>query len=146
MLAVIGLRRSSTEPAGGLMGRRIRWLGVIMVVCLGLVVAQLVNIQLVKAKQLQNSPNNPRVAAAAVQQPPGDDPRGRRHRPGQVGPDAGGHRTRSDYPYDYVRRVPPGPAVRRASPGTTRRCTTARRGSRSSTTRTSGRTSSRPRR
>jgi cell division protein FtsI/penicillin-binding protein 2 len=44
------------------MGRRIRWLGVIMVVCLGLVVAQLVNIQLVKAKQLQSSPNNPRIA------------------------------------------------------------------------------------
>ena len=44
------------------MGRRIRWLGVIMVVLLGLVVAQLVNIQLVKAKQLQNSPNNPRIA------------------------------------------------------------------------------------
>ena len=34
------------------MGRRIRWLGVIMVVCFGLVIVQLVNIQLVKAKAL----------------------------------------------------------------------------------------------
>ena len=51
------------------MGRRIRWLGVIMVVCLGLVVAQLVNIQLVKAKQLQTSPYNPRVAVAGARQP-----------------------------------------------------------------------------
>ena len=45
------------------MGRRIRWLGVIMVLCLGLVVVQLVNIQLVKAKQLQSSPYNPRIAS-----------------------------------------------------------------------------------
>jgi hypothetical protein len=45
------------------MGRRIRWLGVIMVACFGLVVAQLVDIQPVKAKALQNSPYNPRVAA-----------------------------------------------------------------------------------
>ena len=57
--------------ATGLMGRRIRWLGVIMVACLGLVVAQLVNIQLVKAKQLQVSPFNPRVAALRF-----DNPRG----------------------------------------------------------------------
>lgn len=45
------------------MGRRIRWLGVLMVVCFGLVVAQLVNIQLLKAKSLRDSANNPRVAA-----------------------------------------------------------------------------------
>ena len=51
------------------MGRRIRWLGVIMVLCLGLVVAQLVNIQLVKAKQLQSSPFNPRICVAEVHQP-----------------------------------------------------------------------------
>ncbi|HEX3333351.1 MAG TPA: penicillin-binding transpeptidase domain-containing protein [Acidimicrobiales bacterium] len=48
------------------MGRRIRWLGVIMVACLGLVVAQLVNIQLVKAKALQASPYNPRIGAQAL--------------------------------------------------------------------------------
>ena len=53
------------------MGRRIRWLGVIMVVCLGLVVAQLVNIQLVKAKQLQTSPFNPRVASQKYVNPRG---------------------------------------------------------------------------
>jgi peptidoglycan glycosyltransferase len=47
------------------MGRRIRWLGAIMVACLGLVVAQLVNIQLVKAKQLADSPYNPRIAILA---------------------------------------------------------------------------------
>jgi len=44
------------------MGRRIRWLGAIMIACMGLVVFQLVNIQLVKAKSLQNDPNNPRVS------------------------------------------------------------------------------------
>ena len=53
------------------MGRRIRWLGVIMVVCLGLVVAQLVNIQLVKAKQLQSSPFNPRIASQKYINPRG---------------------------------------------------------------------------
>jgi peptidoglycan glycosyltransferase len=42
------------------MGRRIRWLGVIMVVCLGLVVVQLVNIQVVKAPALRESAFNPR--------------------------------------------------------------------------------------
>ena len=41
------------------MGRRIRLLGVILVVCLGLVIAQLVNIQLVKAPSLRASVNNP---------------------------------------------------------------------------------------
>lgn len=53
------------------MGRRIRWLGVLMIVCLGLVVVQLVNIQLVKAKQLQDSPHNPRVAANKYSNPRG---------------------------------------------------------------------------
>jgi penicillin-binding protein A len=43
-------------------GRRIRWLGVVMLLCFGLVVAQLVNIQFVKAKALANSPYNPRVS------------------------------------------------------------------------------------
>lgn len=47
------------------MGRRIRWLGAIMVVCLGLVIVQLVNIQLVKGKALANSPYNPRIAVLA---------------------------------------------------------------------------------
>jgi penicillin-binding protein A len=47
-------------------GRRIRWLGLIMVLCLGAVVAQLVNIQDVKAPALQASPNNPGNVATAA--------------------------------------------------------------------------------
>ena len=90
------------------MGRRIRWLGVIMVVCLGLVVAQLVNIQLVKAKQLQNSPNNPGVAAAKYNNPRGmilaaDGTVLAKSAPTPAGTD------RTDYPYDYVRQYPQGP-------------------------------------
>jgi peptidoglycan glycosyltransferase len=44
------------------MGRRIRWLGLILFVCLGLVIAQLVNIQVVKAPALRASAFNPRNA------------------------------------------------------------------------------------
>jgi peptidoglycan glycosyltransferase len=54
------------------MGRRIRWLGVIMVACLGLVIAQLVNIQLVKAKALQTSPYNPRIEVQRFVNPRGE--------------------------------------------------------------------------
>jgi peptidoglycan glycosyltransferase len=43
-------------------GRRIRWLGIVMLLCFGLVVVQLVNIQFVKAKSLADSPYNPRVS------------------------------------------------------------------------------------
>ena len=90
------------------MGRRIRWLGVVMVVCLGLVIVQLVNIQLVKGKTLQNSPNNPRVAASRT-----DNARGEilasdgtvlaKSVPTPAGTD------RSNYPYQYVRQYPDGP-------------------------------------
>ena len=90
------------------MGRRIRWLGVIMVACLGLVVAQLVNIQLVKAKQLQTSPYNPRVAVLRF-----DNPRGMisaadgtvlaRSVPTPAGTD------KAAYGYRYVREYPQGP-------------------------------------
>ena len=45
------------------MGRRIRWLGVVLAVCFGLVLAQLVNIQMRQAHALDASPTNPRVAA-----------------------------------------------------------------------------------
>jgi peptidoglycan glycosyltransferase len=48
------------------MGRRIRWLGVVMVVCFALVVIQLVNIQFRRAGALASSPFNPRVAAKAL--------------------------------------------------------------------------------
>jgi penicillin-binding protein A len=54
------------------MGRRIRWLGVIMVLCFLLVVVQLVNIQLVKGKSLQESANNPRNASKAYVNPRGE--------------------------------------------------------------------------
>ena len=48
------------EAVGELMGRRIRWLGAIMVASFGLAIAQLVNIQVVKAPALRASASNPR--------------------------------------------------------------------------------------
>src|SRR5271163_38741 len=42
------------------MGRRIRWLGAIMVLCFGVAIVQLVNIQVVKAPGLRTSSSNPR--------------------------------------------------------------------------------------
>jgi penicillin-binding protein A len=90
------------------MGRRIRWLGVIMVLCLGLVVAQLVNIQLVKAKQLQSSPYNPRIASQKY-----INPRGTIYASDgtvlakSIKTPAG--TSTSDYPYQYVRQYPQGP-------------------------------------
>src|ERR1700733_13307495 len=90
------------------MGRRIRWLGVIMVVCLGLVVAQLVNIQLVKAKQLQSSPFNPRIASLKYVNPRGsiyaaDGTVLAESIKTPAGSDASG------YHYQYVRQYPQGP-------------------------------------
>ena len=90
------------------MGRRIRWLGVFMVVCFGLVVAQLVNIQLVKGKQLTDSPQNPRVAATRDVNPRGeilaeDGTVLAKSVPTPAGTD------RADYAYDYIRQYPDGP-------------------------------------
>jgi penicillin-binding protein A len=90
------------------MGRRIRWLGVIMVVCLGLVVAQLVNIQLVKAKQLQSSPFNPRIASQKYVNPRGsiyaaDGTLLANSIKTPAGSDTSG------YHYQYVRQYPQGP-------------------------------------
>jgi len=45
------------------MGRRIRWLGMVMLLCFALVIVQLANIQFRQADALANSPYNPRVAA-----------------------------------------------------------------------------------
>ncbi|HVA09363.1 MAG TPA: penicillin-binding transpeptidase domain-containing protein [Acidimicrobiales bacterium] len=45
------------------MGRRIRWLGIIMLICFALVLVQLMNIQFRKANALANSPYNPQIAA-----------------------------------------------------------------------------------
>jgi peptidoglycan glycosyltransferase len=89
------------------MGRRIRWLGVIMVACLGLVVAQLVNIQLVKGKQLQASPFNPRVSSQKYVNPRGTISAADGTVLAQSVPTPGG--TTKDYLYDYVRQYPQGP-------------------------------------
>ena len=79
-----------------------------MVVCLGLVLVQLVNIQLVKGKQLANSPYNPRVAVLRDINPRGEI----------LAADgtvlAQSVKTpatviKADYPYDYVREYPQGP-------------------------------------
>jgi penicillin-binding protein A len=43
------------------MGRRVRWVGVVLVLCFALVIVQLVNIQFRQASALANSPNNPRI-------------------------------------------------------------------------------------
>jgi peptidoglycan glycosyltransferase len=103
-----GRDRLVDEGAGALMGRRIRWLGVLLVACLGLVVFQLVNIQLVKAKQLQTSAYNPRVS-----QLKNNNARGTIYASDgtvlakSVRTPAGTNRV--DYPYDYVRQYPKGP-------------------------------------
>ena len=89
------------------MGRRIRWLGVIMVACLGLVVAQLVNIQLVKAKQLQTSPFNPRVSSQKYINPRGTITAADGTVLAQSVPTPAG--TTKDYLYHYVRQYPQGP-------------------------------------
>ena len=48
------------------MGRRIRWLGIVMILCFGAVVVQLVNVQHLKAPQLDAAAGNPRNAALAA--------------------------------------------------------------------------------
>jgi len=48
--------------------RRIRWLGLLMVACFVLLFLQLNNIQVVKAHQYANSPNNPQVITAKFTQ------------------------------------------------------------------------------
>lgn len=90
------------------MGRRIRWLGVIMVACLGLVIAQLVNIQLVKAKALQTSPYNPRVEVLRFNNPRGEILASDGTVLAKSLPTPAGTNT-SDYPYHYVRQYPQGP-------------------------------------
>ena len=127
------------------MGRRIRWLGVIMVACLGLVVAQLVNIQLVKAKAAETSPYNPRVSALAANNARGEilASDGTVLAQSVPTPAGGAVRATATTTSASTRRG----RSTRASPGTTRRSTTARRpGSRTITTPTSGPTRRRPRR
>ena len=87
------------------MGRRIRWLGVVMVVALGLIVLQLVNIQLVKAKALSTSPDNPRLAGQLV-----DNPRGTIYAAdGTVLAKSVPVKSTSAYPYHFMRQYPDGP-------------------------------------
>jgi len=54
------------------MERRIRWLGIAMVVCFVALFVQLNNIQIVKAHALSTSPNNPRVVTVSRNDPRGD--------------------------------------------------------------------------
>ena len=54
------------------MGRRIRWLGVVMVICFGLAIVQLVNIQVVKAPSLRASDANPRNEGKQYENQRGD--------------------------------------------------------------------------
>jgi peptidoglycan glycosyltransferase len=54
------------------MGRRIRWLGVVMMACFALAIVQLVNIQYAKAPGLRASPNNPRSVEKAADNLRGD--------------------------------------------------------------------------
>ena len=88
------------------MGRRIRWLGVVFLLCFGLIIVQLVNVQFVKAHQLSTSPYNPRVAVHKY-----DNARGTIYAsdgtvlaqsvpatPGQY-----------NYPYHYIRQYADGP-------------------------------------
>ena len=90
------------------MGRRIRWLGVVMVACLGLVIVQLVNIQLVKAKSLATSQYNPRIAVERYVNPRGEILASDGTLLAKSVPTPAST-NRTDYPYNYVRQYPQGP-------------------------------------
>jgi penicillin-binding protein A len=53
-------------------GRRIRWLGVVLLVCFGVTIVQLVNVQYTKAPALEASPHNPRNATRLADNIRGD--------------------------------------------------------------------------
>ncbi len=53
------------------MDRQIRWIGLVLLVCFGLLFLQLNNLQVLQAKKLANAPGNPRVVAVALDQPRG---------------------------------------------------------------------------
>lgn len=89
------------------MGRRIRWLGVVLIACMGLVIVQLVNIQLVRGKALRTSPYNPRVASLRYHNPRGEILLSDGTVLAESVPTSAGT-NRSDYPYDYVREYPQG--------------------------------------
>jgi peptidoglycan glycosyltransferase len=79
-----------------------------MVVCLGLVVVQLVNIQLVKAKALQTSPFNPRISSQVYINPRGTITAADGTVLAKSIPTPAGTDTQA-YPYHYVRQYPQGP-------------------------------------
>jgi peptidoglycan glycosyltransferase len=89
------------------MGRRIRWLGVILMACFGLVVVQLVNIQFFKAPHLANSPYNPRIALLKYNNPRGTiyAADGTTVLAKSVAATPGAFK----YPYSYIRDYPHGP-------------------------------------
>ena len=68
------------------MGRRIRWLGAVMVVCFALALVQLVNIQVVKAPGLRASAANPRNEGKQYDNQRGDIYAVRRHAARHVRP------------------------------------------------------------
>jgi len=53
------------------MDRQIRWIGLVLLACFGLLFLQLNNLQVLQAKKLANAPGNPRVTAVALDQPRG---------------------------------------------------------------------------
>ena len=67
---------------GDLMERRIRRLGIFMLLCFVALFIQLNNIQVLKANSLANAPDNPRVLAAGPQPDPGQHPLLGRNRSG----------------------------------------------------------------
>ncbi len=86
------------------MGRRIRWLGVVLAICFGLVLLQLVNIQLRQAQALNASSQNPRIAATRYDNIRGDilAANGEVLAHSVPAPKASG-------PYQYLREYPAGP-------------------------------------
>jgi penicillin-binding protein A len=84
------------------MGRRIRWLGVILLLAFALVIAQLVNIQKVKAPSLQASAFNPRNQAKTF-----DNNRGNIYASdGTLLADS--VKSQAASPYEYLRQYPQG--------------------------------------
>lgn len=79
-----------------------------MVACLGLVIVQLVNIQLVRAKSLATSPYNPRISSQRYNNPRGEILASDGTVLAKSIPTPAGT-NRTDYPYDYVRQYPQGP-------------------------------------
>ena len=89
------------------MGRRIRWVGIIMVLCFALIIVQLANIQFGKAHKLATSPYNPRVALLKY-----DNQRGIIYAADGttvLAKSVATPKNTSGYPYHYVREYPEGP-------------------------------------